>query len=152
MTPTSTLSATLAIDTQKCGTPRAKFAVPSIGSTTHAAPASRATACAASSRMSMSVEAPLIIVSPSKMAVGAVLKDDRIAVRSDELGWPPTFDRFADERQRHPRSRGRSLEGGRRFTRRRGQKLIVVAARRRNFEQIIIVCDRRARRRRQRQT
>ena len=40
MTPTSTLpSATLATDTQKCGTPRAKFAVPSIGSTTHDRPA-----------------------------------------------------------------------------------------------------------------
>ena len=39
MTPTSTLpSATQAIETQKCGTPRAKFAVPSIGSTTHTAP------------------------------------------------------------------------------------------------------------------
>ena len=39
MTPTSTLSsATQAIETQKCGAPRAKFAVPSIGSTTHTAP------------------------------------------------------------------------------------------------------------------
>ena len=32
--PRSTPSSTQAIDTQKCGTPRAKFAVPSIGSTT----------------------------------------------------------------------------------------------------------------------
>ena len=198
MTPTSTLSAaTQAIDTQKCGTPRAKFAVPSIGSTTQAAPpspagrallsspmnpslgnisrrrsamnasvspstsvrkscgplkptvndwsrkrrraiapASRATACAASSRMSMSVEAPSVIVSPSKVAVGAVLKDDRIAVRSDEFRRPPTLDRFADERQWHARSRSRRLEGGRGFARRRGEKLIVVAAGRRNFEQV----------------
>ena len=43
MTPTSTLpAATQAIETQKCGTPRAKFAVPSIGSTTQAAPPSPA--------------------------------------------------------------------------------------------------------------
>ena len=43
MTPTSTWpAATLATDTQKCGTPRAKFAVPSIGSTTHDAPPSPA--------------------------------------------------------------------------------------------------------------
>ena len=43
MTPTSTVPPTTqAIETQKCGAPRAKFEVPSIGSTTHAAPPSPA--------------------------------------------------------------------------------------------------------------
>src|SRR5580700_2018373 len=98
------------------------------------APASRATACAASNRMSMSVEAPPVIVSQSKVAVGAARKDDRIAIGTDEFRRAPALDRFADKRQWHARSRGRRLEGGRGFARRRGEEFIVVAAGRRNFE------------------
>ena len=55
MTPTSTLAATTqAIETQKCGAPRAKFAVPSIGSTTHTAPPSPAGRALLSSPMNPS--------------------------------------------------------------------------------------------------
>src|ERR1700722_18029811 len=99
------------------------------------APASRATACAASNRMSMSVEAPSVIVSPSKVAVRAACKDDRIAIKAEEARRSPPLDGCADKRQWPARSRGRRFEGGRGPRRRRGQHLVVIAAGRRNFEQ-----------------